>query len=140
MPDTSLMPDQGLAGSFVIHDPMPDVSAACAESTFNGLCAGGTELSENAEGVDSTACVIQECCDFVAHLCGLPVCAPVPSGSDGNIAPSPHSITGTAANGAGIPDCVPFAIPWKCCRAAPVKRGRLAAQGTSRSTAPLLAS
>jgi len=121
VPETSLMPDQALTSSFVVHDPTPDPAAtvACAESTFNGLCAGGTELSENIEGVDSTACVIQECCNYVSHLCGRPVCPPVPSGSDGNIAPSPHKIESMAPNGGGIPDCIPFELPWQCCRAAP---------------------
>jgi hypothetical protein len=115
VPATSLMPDQGLAGTFVIHDPTPGAAIPCAESTPNGVCAGGTELSENAEGVDSTACVVKDCCDYVRHLCGIPVCLPVRSGDDGNIAPSPHTVRGTAANGAGIPDCVPFELPRQCC-------------------------
>ncbi|MEY4508664.1 MAG: hypothetical protein RLZZ450_786 [Pseudomonadota bacterium] len=119
VPATSLMPDQGIGGTFVIHDPTPGTADECAASTPNGLCAGGTELSENAEGVDSTACVIKDCCTYVEHLCGRPVCTPVASGNDGNIAPSPRAITGTAANGGGIPDCVPFELPWQCCRAAP---------------------
>lgn len=119
VPETSLMPDQGIGGTFVIHDPTPGVKVDCAASTPMGLCAGGTELSENADGVDSTACVIKDCCTYVEHLCGLPVCTPVASGNDGNIAPSPRAITGTAANGGGVPDCVPFEVPWQCCRAAP---------------------
>lgn len=119
VPATSLMPDQGIGGTFVIHDPTPNAADPCAESTPMGVCAGGTELSENADGVDSTACVIKDCCNYVQHLCGLPVCPPVASDADGNIAPSPHAITGTAANGGGIPDCIPFEMPWQCCRATP---------------------
>jgi hypothetical protein len=109
---------QGFEDTFVVQDPS-EGKATCATSSFNGLCANGVELIENAAGVDSTACLFRECCDFVTHLCGLPVCARVSTASGASIRASPTRSTGTHANGAVIPDCVPFELPWQCCRAAP---------------------
>jgi hypothetical protein len=109
--------DQGYAGTFVIHDPSPE-KAACGSTTLQGICAAGPEIIENAIGVDSTFCLPRDCCEPVVHLCGLPTCAKMET-ADGNIVASPTTITGTAPNGAGIPSCVPFELPWQCCRAAP---------------------
>ncbi|MDB4972773.1 MAG: hypothetical protein JWN48_1114 [Myxococcaceae bacterium] len=116
--EASLMPDQGFASSFVVHDPTPADKLACTPSTLQGLCAAGPEIIENAVGVDSTLCLVKDCCAYVSHLCGLPLCEKVAT-ADGNIAASPSKITGTGANGAPTPDCVPFEMPWQCCRAAP---------------------
>lgn len=119
VPEGSLMPDQGYDRSFIIHDPTPGTSAACIPSTFNGLCAGpAPEYAENAVGIDSLSCVQKVCCDYVSHLCGVPRC-PAVATADGNIDGSPDRITSLAPNGGGVPSCVPFELPWQCCRAAP---------------------
>jgi len=114
---SSALANQGLAGSFVIHDPTPD-NTACATSTTQGLCTSGSVIVENAAGVDSAACLLPDCCTYVAHLCGLTTCAKTAT-AEGNIAAGPTRIVGTATNGAAIPDCVPFELPWQCCRATP---------------------
>ncbi len=56
---------------------------------------------------------ITSCCCGIAHLCGLPVCAPipVPDGSGNLMAGSPRTVTD------GVPDCVPFEMPEACCAA-----------------------
>ncbi|MDB4989666.1 MAG: hypothetical protein JWN04_4844, partial [Myxococcaceae bacterium] len=113
----NVIASQGAAGTFVVHDPTPD-KAACTAGKLQGLCAGRTEILENAAGVDSTLCLERTCCDYVSHLCGLPVCDKVAT-ADGNIAASPTKIVGTGTNGAPIPECVPYELPWQCCREAP---------------------
>ena len=115
---TNLVAGQRFADSFVIHDPTPTSKAACATSAVQGYCAAGPEVIENLVGVDSTLCLLRDCCAYVAHLCGVPACAKEAT-DDGNIAAGPTSIVSTAANGAAVPDCVPFELPWQCCRAAP---------------------
>jgi hypothetical protein len=56
---------------------------------------------------------ITSCCCGIRHLCGLPVCAPipVPDGSGNLMAGSPRTVTD------GVPDCVPFDMPEACCAA-----------------------
>jgi hypothetical protein len=112
------MADQGIDGAFVVHDPS-EGSAECAPSALKGLCEDGLEILETAEGVDSIACLRSECCDYVVHLCGLPTCEKMVTESGASFSKSPSEITGTHANGGGVPDCVPFELPWQCCREAP---------------------
>ncbi len=108
---------EGSEDAFVVK--AADNPPPCVASTPNGLCTGGLEILETADGVDSYACLRRECCDYVVHLCGLPRCAQLATASGTSISASPTTITGTHANGAGIPDCVPFDLPWQCCRATP---------------------
>jgi hypothetical protein len=115
---SSLIEGQGLADTFVVQDPTADAQP-CASSKLSGICTDGLEIVENTVGTDSVACLRRECCDYVSHLCGLPSCDKVAAASGASIAASPTAITGTAASGAGIPNCVPFELPWQCCRAAP---------------------
>ncbi|MCA9576446.1 MAG: hypothetical protein R3B40_06640 [Polyangiales bacterium] len=58
--------------------------------------------------------VTASCCCGIAHLCGLPLCAPipVPDGSGNVMNGSPRTVD---AN--GVPDCVPFDMPEACCAA-----------------------
>ena len=108
---------QGFADGFIIHDPSPD-KGACGASSVQGLCTGGQQISENVVGVDSTACLQPACCAYVSHLCGVPTCAKMAT-PDGNIAASPTKIVKIDVGGGQVPDCVPFELPWQCCRAAP---------------------
>jgi hypothetical protein len=115
VPATSVVPSQGIDGSFVIHDPTPRMAEDCGVTAFKGACLAGPEVSENAEGVDSTLCLdAEKCCGYVSHLCGIPVCEPVLT-ADGNLVASPTNILRTAPNGAGVPNCVPFELPPQCC-------------------------
>ncbi|MCB9629207.1 MAG: hypothetical protein H6725_17685 [Sandaracinaceae bacterium] len=58
--------------------------------------------------------VTASCCCGIAHLCGLPVCdpIPVPDGSGNVMNGSPRTVSA-----AGVPDCVPFEMPQACCAA-----------------------
>ncbi|MET0285533.1 MAG: hypothetical protein ABW352_13720 [Polyangiales bacterium] len=108
----SVVAGQGLDDTFLVQDAPV---AQCAASMPNGLCAEGLEIIETADGVDSVACLRRECCEYVAHLCGVPACPKEPTANGGTIAASPTSITATHANGGGIPNCVPFEMPTQCC-------------------------
>jgi hypothetical protein len=112
---SAVVAGQGLEDTFVVQEaPL----GQCAASMPNGVCSQGLEIIETADGVDSVACLRRECCEYVAHLCGVPACPKVTTAS-GTISDSPLRIVATHANGGGIPDCVPFELPTQCCPVAP---------------------
>lgn len=112
----NVMPDQGLDGSFVIHDPSEGEPPACDDSKLFGQCEGEEHniVVIDPTGADFYACVPKFCCDEIAHLCDVPLCAKVDT-AVGRIASGPTKIVSTAANGSSVPDCIPFEMPKVCC-------------------------
>jgi len=125
--DEYVLADQGQDGMFIVHDPNPTKTGNCKATldprmmverpiTYRGLCNAKSEkIVENLVGVDNLGCLDPTCCDAVVHLCDLPLCE-VEKVDGVNVRTSPTKIVGTAENGLGIPDCVPFAMPDLCCK------------------------
>lgn len=111
---------QSLLGSFPVYDSDPTTlnsrqsgaeSCQRAEDPDDGNNVRDIVYSDFSEyGADEEA-VAASCCCGVAHLCGLPACAPipVPDGS-GNLM---HGSPGDVVD--GVPNCVPFVMPAACC-------------------------
>lgn len=118
----NVLPDQGIAGAFIVHDPSPG-QAACTPSSLRGICEAELQFGEDTrgEGIDSPACLPRSCCEAILHLCGVPRCALTSRPADGNvvISESPTAVVGTAANGAAIPNCIPFELPSQCAALCP---------------------
>jgi hypothetical protein len=108
----NVLPDQGVEGTFVVHDPSLDEPPQCQTGTLFGVCPADYELVESASGFDAAGCLPARCCAEIAHLYGIRRCEPLPDGS--GLSAGPSALTGTAANGAAIPDCVPFELPAQC--------------------------
>lgn len=106
---------QGVAGSFVVHDPTPDASRICSPTMATGLCDGPLQRVEDnrREGIDAYACLPRACCEAIAHLCGVPRCAMVTT-DRGAVSAGPTRIVGTGENDLPVPDCIPFDLPVQC--------------------------
>jgi hypothetical protein len=113
------LPDQGLEGTFVVHDPTDDPAEgkdACQVGNLFGICPGAFEVGENEEGADSPKCLPAVCCEAIAHLYDPQVqrCPKVVDALGNRVSTGPTRVLGTAASGAAIPDCVPFDLPALC--------------------------
>lgn len=122
------VPSQSVAASFPVYDSDPTNArsrqagrAECAMA-FDPIDMGLRTVNyvDFAEYDDPLTLdrredqeAIASCCCGIAHLCGLPVCdpIPVPDGSGNVMAGSPRTVTN------GVPDCVPFDMPEACCAA-----------------------
>jgi hypothetical protein len=108
-------------GAFIVYDPDGNREAV------GGMCEGAfprcapeqePEYRNSTLGftaADQLSCLPDACCVAVEHLCNVPRCE-ISQREDGSfLADSPTMIVGTHPNGAGIPDCIPFEMPWQCC-------------------------
>lgn len=111
---TNVIPDQGVEGMFVVHDPSEGDPAACDASATLGQCEDDSVVI-NPNGVDSYSCLPRACCEAIQHLCGIKLCDKVDVPGLGRIASGPTQKIGTASNGAALPNCIPFEMPAACC-------------------------
>jgi hypothetical protein len=114
--------------AFLVYDPNPEVDqgddcttgadfpgAPTRELNFRGKCAPGEEpLAEDMLGLEGTSCLPDYCCERVAHLCDVPLCDWVEV-EGRKIRASPSRIVRQTADGSGVPNCMPFALPRLCC-------------------------
>jgi hypothetical protein len=105
------MPSQGASGAFLVHSPAERPMSCPVQPA--GLCPGNQPGMDPA-GADTATCLPSNCCNEVAHLCGVPLCETEMVG-DVPIRKGPTKITGTTPAGVGIPDCIPFEMPRVCC-------------------------
>lgn len=111
------LPEQGLAGLFVVHDPEPttpaDAPPASCAMALDPIAMAPRPITYTnfAEHGDDADAVRELCCGPIAHLCDVPLCATVDGGEGLQLRPGPASL---AADGV-TPDCVPFPMPAACC-------------------------
>lgn len=119
-----VVPGQGIDDTVVVYDPDPANAAdrSCGGTlpiALLGQCEAGyvtTDAATGFVGADSAACLPSDCCEHIAHLCAVPRCAPVPDGAGGFMSGTPaQEPVGTGINGAPLPSCIPFDMPWQCC-------------------------
>jgi hypothetical protein len=117
----AVLPEQGLRGLFLVHDPAPedavgraDGRAGCDQALDPGDPTMGIppmmraiRYRDYAEAPEGT---LELCCAPVRHLCGLPLCPAAPLEGGVTIRSAP-----TAVDAAGVPECVPFRVPAFCC-------------------------
>ncbi|MCS6798688.1 MAG: hypothetical protein NZ898_09170 [Myxococcota bacterium] len=114
------VPEQGMAGAFLVHDPRPDVFESRRSGTAGcgmSVDAMGTMRAINYRPLSDEQ-MAAGCCDHVAHLCNVPLCAPVEvswRGATYQVRGQPTRIVRTLPNGRSVPDCVPFEMPAVCC-------------------------
>lgn len=107
-----MMSSQGAGGAFLVHSPADRPANGSCLGTPAGLCSGNQPEVDPA-GPDTATCLPPNCCNDIAHLCGLPLCET--ETIDGvAVRKGPSKITGMAGD-AGIPNCVPFEMPRICC-------------------------
>lgn len=111
------LPDQGLAGLFVVQDPDPSTPSgtpppSCAMAldpiAMAPRAVAYTNFAEHGEDAEAVRAL---CCGPIAHLCDVPLCPAVDAGGGSMVRPGPSSL---AADGL-TPDCVPFPMPAACC-------------------------